>query len=409
MTEFLNRPASGVPPVLSSEAEFSAAADAIAVGTGPIAIDTERASAFRYDDRAFLIQIKRAGAGTFLFAPEGLRAELGDALAPVVNDLTWVVHAAVSDLPCLAWLGLYPARLIDTELGGRLAGLSRVGLGAMYEELLGIRVAKEHSTQNWSSTPLPKSWLAYAALDVDQLLELADEVEYLLRSQDKWDWATEEFEYVRRQHASITEPEVRAWHMIKGMRGLRDPRELAIARELWRVREYIAASDDVSPGKLMPNKVILAIAARRPTSLAQLCRVPGARNSRLASRIWFDAVQQAERLPESALPVPGSGELAAWGTPGGINTRVWKKNNPDAWTQWQLVRDDLQSIADEIAVPPENLVSKAHAQKITWDLTVSHNIRTEDDLEDSLAQHQLREWQKDIIWPVFAAFLPDPA
>lgn len=407
MTEFLRRPAAGIPPVLSSESDFYAAADMIAAGHGPIAIDTERASAFRYDDRAFLIQINRAGAGIFLFAPEGLRTELREALAPVINKLTWVVHASVSDLPCLAWLGLYPARLIDTELGGRLAGLHRVSLGAMYEDLLGVRVAKEHSTQNWSATPLPKSWLAYAALDVDRLLELADEVEYMLRSQKKWDWATEEFEFVRAQHADITEPEIRDWHMIKGMRGLRDPRELAIARELWRVREFIAVSDDVSPGKLLPNKVILAIAARRPSNLAELCRVPGARNSRKASSIWFDAVAKAESLPESDLPVPGSGELAGWVTPGGINNRVWKKRDPDSWIKWELIREDLQEIAEEVSVPLENLLSTAHARQLTWDLIVGQNIRTEDDLEDLLAQHELREWQKDIIWPVFAAFLPD--
>ena len=407
MTEFLRRPAAGIPPVLSSAAEFLAAADRIAGGHGPIAIDTERASAFRYDDRAFLVQIKRAGAGIFLFAPEGQRAELGAALAPVINKLTWVVHAAVSDLPCLAWLGLYPARVVDTELGGRLAGLTRVGLGAMYEDLLGVRVAKEHSTQNWSSTPVPKSWLAYAALDVEELLELADEVEYLLRSQEKWEWALEEFEYVRTQHQDIVAPDVREWHEVKGMRGLEHPRDLAIAREIWTVREDVAAHDDISPGKILPNKVILAIASRRPANLAQLKRVPGAKNSRLAPGTWLDAIRRAENLPVSELPVPGEGELAHWRNTQGINTRLWKKRDPDSWNTWELIREDIRELSYEIAVPHENLISATSVKKITWDLTVTRNIRTEDDLEDALAAEGLREWQKDIIWPVFAELLPE--
>ncbi|MDK4243120.1 HRDC domain-containing protein [Corynebacterium pseudodiphtheriticum] len=406
MTEFLRRPAAGIPPVLTTPEDFHEAAEAIAGGHGPIAIDTERASAFRYNDRAFLVQIKRAGAGTFLFAPEGVRQHLTEALSPVINNLTWVVHAAVSDLPCLAWLGLYPAQLLDTELGGRLAGLSRVSLAAMYEDLLGIRVAKEHSAQNWSSTPLPKPWVAYAALDVEKLLELAAEVEYLLRSQGKWEWALEEFEYVRNQHATITGPEPRAWHLMKGMRGLKIPRQLAVARELWLIRETTAANDDVAPGSLLPNKVLLAFANIRPNTLSQLTRVPGSQNSRLAPEVWLTAIQQAEALAEAELPIPGKGELAYWYSSGGINTRNWKKNDPDSWNTWQLIRDDLNVFADEFAVPTENLISVAKAKNLTWDITVAKTILSEGDLEASFTKHGLREWQKDIIWPIFADFLP---
>ena len=134
MTELRTRPAEGTPEVLRTAAEFKAAASALAAGEGPFAIDTERASSYRYDDRAFLVQVRRKGAGTFLFAPEGKREQLTAALAPVLNDSAWVVHAAPSDLPCLAWLGLYPGTLFDTELAARMAGFEHANLGSMVAE-----------------------------------------------------------------------------------------------------------------------------------------------------------------------------------------------------------------------------------------------------------------------------------
>ena len=76
MPELRSRPVEGIPAVLATRDGFTAAAARLAAGTGPFAIDTERASGYRYDDRAFVVQIRRRGAGTMLFAPEGHRAEL---------------------------------------------------------------------------------------------------------------------------------------------------------------------------------------------------------------------------------------------------------------------------------------------------------------------------------------------
>ena len=69
----------------------------------------------------------RRGAGTFLFDPPaiGSLGELNDA----IRDEEWIFHAASQDLACLREVGLDPVRIFDTELGARLAGLPRVGLG----------------------------------------------------------------------------------------------------------------------------------------------------------------------------------------------------------------------------------------------------------------------------------------
>lgn len=185
MVSDLLQPRDGIPPLLSTPGEFTAAADLLASGTGPFAIDTERASGFRYDDRAFLIQIRRRGSGTLLFDPEQFRPELTQALKPVLNGQEWIIHAASTDLPSLAWLDLHPGLLFDTELAGRLAGFDHVNLAAMVEQIFDLHLLKGHGSEDWSKRPLPESWLNYAALDVEMLLELADVMAEILDQQGK--------------------------------------------------------------------------------------------------------------------------------------------------------------------------------------------------------------------------------
>ena len=196
----LLRPAEGVPPVAVSADEIAGAAGKLASGRGPFAVDAERASGFRYSNRAYLIQIRREGAGTVLIDPVNHGGSPIDALRPladVLGDDEWILHAADQDLPCLAEVGLRPPALYDTELAGRLAGFERVNLAAMVQRLLGLGLAKGHGAADWSKRPLPAAWLNYAALDVEVLIELRSAVHDVLAEQRKTHWATEEFEYLR--------------------------------------------------------------------------------------------------------------------------------------------------------------------------------------------------------------------
>src|SRR6478672_8897021 len=122
----LDEPADGVPVVVETERDLARAAEAVANGEGPVAIDAERASGYRYGQRAYLVQVRREGAGTWLIDPVAC-PDLSP-IAEAVADVEWVLHAATQDLACLAEVGLRPSRLFDTELGARLVGLPRVGL-----------------------------------------------------------------------------------------------------------------------------------------------------------------------------------------------------------------------------------------------------------------------------------------
>ncbi len=143
------------PVVTDTREAYLSAVAAIAGGHGPVAVDAERASGFRYSQRAYLIQVFRRGAGTFLFDPPAI-GDFSD-LAAAIQHEEWIIHAASQDLTCLREVGLDPERIFDTELAARLLGIPRVGLGTVVEELLGLHLAKEHSAADWSTRPLPES------------------------------------------------------------------------------------------------------------------------------------------------------------------------------------------------------------------------------------------------------------
>ena len=276
-------------------------AQKLAAGTGPVAVDAERASGFRYSQRAYLVQLRRAGAGTALIDPIPLGSDLRE-LAPVLAGPEWVLHAASQDLPCLAEVGLAPASLFDTELAGRLAGLPRVGLGPLVEQLLGLSLEKGHGAADWSRRPLPDDWLVYAALDVEVLVELRDVLAELLAEQGKLEWARQEFEAVRT--AGPPAPRAEPWRRTSGIHKIRKPRALAAVRALWEARDRLAAERDIAPGRVLPDAAIVDAAVVAPTSPAALAALPvfRGRSQRRLTSYWYAALAQAARLDPDAAP-----------------------------------------------------------------------------------------------------------
>ncbi|MGH3980262.1 MAG: HRDC domain-containing protein, partial [Pseudonocardiaceae bacterium] len=291
----LPAPAEGVPPVADTPAALAEVTRVLAGGTGPVAVDTERASGYRYWQRAYLVQLRREGSGTVLLDPVAF--EDLDALAAVLNTAEWVLHAASQDLPCLVELGLHPATLFDTELAGRLAGFERVGLGPLIEQMLGYRLEKGHGAADWSRRPLPAEWLTYAALDVELLLPLAEAMSAELATQGKSEWAAEEFEAVRT--AEAPQPRSDPWRRTSGIHRIRRPRQLAAVRELWNAREELARRRDIAPGRVLPDSAIVEAALADPPDEATLAslRVFGGRAQRRQAAIWSDALRAARALP----------------------------------------------------------------------------------------------------------------
>ncbi|MFK3621543.1 HRDC domain-containing protein [Corynebacterium hesseae] len=400
MTELRQVPVDGTPKVLLSPREFHAAADRLAAGTGPFAIDTERASAYRYDDRAFLVQIRREGAGTFLLAPEHHRTELRAALAPVLNGQEWVVHAAPSDLPCLAWLGLYPGRLFDTELAARFAGFAHPNLAAMVLELFDVQLEKGYGDSDWSETPIPRSWRNYAALDVELLNELAVTLRDILAEEEKLDWAYEEFEKIVDDHARITGPEPRSWRDLKGVSSLRSGEQLAVARELWQRRESIARTQDVAPNRVLPHRVLVDIARRVPRSPREINQIKGFPRRRGGATLrWLDAVETALASPRqqwpkvlrSPRPVPSKS--------------VFSREFPELWQLYTEIRSDFEDLGDELGMSYELILKPSLLRMAVWAACgpeggVAGEITDAADIPDFLRSQGAREWQIELASPL---------
>ena len=409
MTELRQVPLEGTPKVLSTPREFHAAAQRLAAGSGPFAIDTERASAYRYDDRAFLVQIRRAEAGTVLLAPEHHRAEFRAALAPVLNGEEWVVHAAPSDLPCLAWLGLYPGALFDTELAARFAGYPHPNLGAMVLELFDVELEKGYGDSDWSETPLPRQWRNYAALDVELLNELAMTLRDILAEEEKLDWALEEFDHIMAEHADITAPAQRSWRDVKGVSSLRSREQLAVARELWQRRESIARSRDIAPNRILPHRVLVEIARRLPRTPHEINKIKGFPRRRAGATLqWLDAVTHASESPAASWPKPQH-------TPRQMPSKsVVAKEHPQVWELYQDVRADFTELSEELGINDELILKPSLIRLTVWaalgtpmrhGADVAGQIATTADIPDFLAAQGAREWQIELATPLLASAL----
>jgi ribonuclease D len=391
-------PADGVPPVSVTAYEIAEAATLLASGHGPFAVDAERASGFRYSNRAYLVQIHRDGAGTVLIDPVSHGADTLETLKPVAEVLAtdeWVLHAADQDLPCLAEIGMRPTRLYDTELAGRLAGFDRVNLATMVERLLGLGLKKGHGAADWSKRPLPLEWLNYAALDVEVLVELEAAIAAVLEEQGKTEWAAQEFEYLRTFEGAPTRRD--RWRRTSGIHKVRDRRAMAAVRELWTTRDHIARRRDIAPGRILPDSAIIAAATADPKTVQELTALPifGGSKQRRSAQVWLDALSRArdkDDQPEIAEPQNGPPPASRWA-----------RRKPEAAARLEAARTALAELSERVSVPAENLVTPEVVRRLCWDWQPADD--TEAAVEDFLRTAAARAWQRELVVPVLAAAL----
>ncbi|MEV5513584.1 ribonuclease D [Streptomyces flaveolus] len=393
----LLEPREGVPPVIADAAALAEVTAAFAAGSGPVAVDAERASGYRYGQRAYLVQLRRQGAGTALIDPVACPdlSELGAA----ISGVEWVLHAATQDLPCLRDIGMVPTRLFDTELAGRLAGFPRVGLGAMVENVLGFVLEKGHSAVDWSTRPLPDPWLRYAALDVELLVDLRDSLEKELDRQGKLEWARQEFDAIAS--APPAEPRKEPWRRTSGMHKVRRRRQLAVVRELWQTRDRIAQRRDVSPGKVLGDAAIVEAALALPANAHALGALGGfGRVNRRQLEQWQAAVDRARSLTESQLPQPGQ---PVTGPP---PPRAWADKDPAAAARLAAARAGVTALAEQLNMPQENLITPDTVRRVCWEPPKPADRET---VAAALAGHGARPWQVEQVTPVLVTALNQEA
>lgn len=404
-TEFpiLAEPADGIPDVVDTPAALAATAEALRKGSGPLAVDTERAQGYRYTGKAYLIQVRRDGSGTHLIDPTAFEGEAARAdfseLSAQLGEVEWILHAATQDLPCLAEVKLLPGSLFDTELAARLLGLPKVSLGALMEQAVGLTLLKEHSAADWSRRPIPQDWLSYAALDVERLNEIREWLIERLTANGKTEWVRQEFEYLVAHAGDSPTPRTDPWRRTSGLHSLRTPAALAVVRELWQERDQVASQEDRAPGRVLADRAITELASRLETEpkdrlgRSDLKTVRGFSN-RVAARYesrWLAALDRAASLTKAQRPPRTI-------TPDGPPLpRSWERRWPDSFARFNRVRPALLELAETNEVPVENLLAPDHLRRLLWDSPASTSMA---EIEAQLLKLGAREWQRELTVPV---------
>jgi len=383
----LLEPRDGLPPVIETDAALTEVTSRLAHGEGPVAVDAERASGYRYGQRAYLVQLRRAGAGTMLIDPIACPDLSG--IDAAVSDAEAVLHAASQDLPCLAEIGFRPRKLFDTELAGRLLGYPRVALGTLVEEVLGFHLEKGHSAADWSTRPLRTELLRYAALDVEVLVELRDALAAELAAQGKTEWARQEFEAVLAARPAAPRPD--PWRRTSGIHRVQSRRGLAVVCELWTARDKIAQAADISPRRILPDAAIVEAARSFPANHAQLIRISGfvGRQARRHERDWLAAVARARASADDELPEATGGSIPNGPPP----AHRWAERDPAAAARLAAARVTVTAIAEHSKLPIENLISPDTVRRLSWDPPQPYD---EQAVAQALAGYGARPWQIEL-------------
>ncbi len=398
-------PRNGVPEVVSDESQFEKLIADLLNGNGPLAIDAERSSGYRYSQRAYLIQIYRVNGGLHLIDPIPLKdSKLWQKFNKEFSTYEWVIHASTQDLPCLIEVGLKPKLLFDTELGARIAGCERVGLGPLAESLLELQLAKEHSAVDWSIRPLRPEWITYAALDVDILLDIRNAVEKLLIEQNKLKWAEQDFASILKNYESYEfsdMPKPDRWRRTSGMHKVRDRLTMSIVRDLWISRDELAREIDLAPGRVLGDDAIVEIATKRPDNLEAVAKVIG-RRTRLEAppfNRWLNVLNLALKTPIEEQPEL---RVASQSLP---PIKIWKDRNPLGYARLTHARAALIELSAQIQVPTENLVTPEFVRKICWQDPPASNSDYENFVTEQLNKMGARPWQIELVTPSISSCL----
>src|SRR5690606_26700224 len=135
-------------------------------------------------------------------------ADLGAMLADPAVEI--VFHDADYDLRLLDRdYGFHATRLFDTRVAAQLLNEPGIGLAALLEKYLGLKLVKSFQRVVWASRPLSVAMLAYAASDTRHLAELRDIMRARIEEMARLAWAEEEFgllEHVRWSTATDGDP-----------------------------------------------------------------------------------------------------------------------------------------------------------------------------------------------------------
>lgn len=387
-------PPMGTPEVVDDGEKITVAIEHLISVEGPIAVDTERASSFRYTNDAYLVQIKRGTGNIILLDPVALSGKIG-RLAQAIDGPQWILHSAAQDITAMSALGISPRSLYDTEVAAEIIGDPQIGLAALVENALGVHLAKEHSAVNWSSRPLPIDWLNYAAIDVEYLAALQEKQIERLVKYHRLEWAKQEFEHIRLlpPKAKKADP----WRKLKYASSVETGRGRQVLKNLYEARDTLAKERDLSAHLILSPQAIVSAAIHIPKSQRQIGRLPEFRSKTAKRRLklWWRHIEKAYNTAPELYPPSTAPKL-----PGELpKPRSWRTFNAAGAARLELLKAAVNAAADEARINPPRLLENKIMRRISWDGVRNISIKTVGDKITSLGA---RPWQVELLAPLVA-------
>lgn len=357
------------------------------VGAEPLlAVDTEAASFHRFVDRIYLIQLSTRRE-TAIIDPLAVPdvAALGASLADPAVEV--VFHDADYDLRILDRdYGLRARRLFDTRVAAQLLGEKSVGLAALLEKHLDVKLDKKHQRADWSRRPLPAEMLDYAAQDTRHLPKLRDILREALERAGRLRWAEEEFARLEGIRWTPVETNGDSYLRVKGAR-LLSRRGLALLRELVHWRDDVARELDRASFRVVGNEALLAVAGRAPATREELKAIAGVPSRLVDQRgdAFLGAIARGNAVPEKDLPRFPRGER--------------RSSDPSFEARVERLKAARNAAAEQLGLDQGVLCPKG-----TMEAVARAMPRT---LEKMAEIPEVRQWQVEILGAAFLAALAE--
>lgn len=266
------------------------------------AFDTEFVMEDRFTPDISLVQLASFGGKITLIDPHVV-----DDLSPLWKlvcdpDIITVVHAGMEDLAlCFNRSGDVPRNIFDCQLAAGLVSTDYpLSLSRLARNLLRVRLHKSQTLTDWNRRPLTSDQIEYAAADVEHLLGIHQKIMRRLKKFDRVEWLNEEMARFSDPATYQREPNESALRL-KGARGL-DARQLAVARELVKVREELALEYNRPVRAVVRDHLLIEIARHGWTKPEQIRKLRGLSLRSDALRQLASGVRAAMDLPPDQWP-----------------------------------------------------------------------------------------------------------
>lgn len=346
-----------------------------------IAIDIEADSLHHFYEKVCLIQLTIDSSNFIVDPLAGL--DLSGFLDTLAHR-PLIVHDGGYDLRMLySSLKFRPhCEVFDTMLAAQLLGFQHFGLGALLEHFFDLSHSKRAQKADWSRRPLSPELLKYASDDTRYLIRLADSLAGELGKLTRLPWHSQACQRMVRQ--TVVQNRSRdtedAWR-IKGA-SLLGRSELRFVKELYFWRFGQAQKADRPPFKVMPNKLILELAAWADSNP----RVPLKKGPKLPRDCGGKRLMALESAIRKAHDTPESD----W--PSRRKKSAPKRSVPDRKLFIQTLRDECSQLAAKLNIAPSVLATRAAVIAIAY-----NDLRTVDDLTNSTP---LMRWQAELLQPL---------